>query len=345
MNVRQIALFTVPFVAWLLAIILTPAAIRIGLRFGIADAPGGRRAHNRITSRLGVLPIALSFAVAAIVARVFDLPTEDYVNERTRFVGLLLGTLIMFLAGLADDRFQLGPAPQFLAQALAAIVAIIFLIFIEFFRNPLTDQETQVARIGAIAISMVWFMGMTNTTNWLDGVDGLAASVALIASALTALHMLYAGQFSVALLPLALCGTLVGFLMFNLPPARIFLGSGAPLLGYLLACLGIIAGAKVAVLLLVMGLPIADVAWQIAARLLRGSDPTKGDRGHLHFRLQDRGWSANAIVLMYSAACLVLGGMSLLPLAPLTKLVVLAIVFVSVALTLAWLARKVKSGA
>ena len=340
---RDLALFAVPGVAFVLAVVITPIAIRLGLRFGIADKPGGRRTHAQITSRLGTLPIFVAFCVAALLGRAFGLPSDDDANERIRFIGLIAGSTLMFAVGVIDDKFQLRPAPQFIAQATAALVAIAFLIFIEFFHDPFTDQETQVARYVAIAISVLWFMGMTNTANWLDGVDGLAASVALIAGALTAVHMIREGQYSVALLPLALCGTLVGFLLFNLPPARIFLGGGAPLLGYILACLGIIAGAKVALLLLVMGLPIADVAWQIVARVMRGDSPTMGDRGHLHFRLQDRGWSARSIVVIYSAACLLLGTLSLLPIPRIAKLVLLVVLFVGVAVTLALLAQQVKS--
>ncbi len=133
-----------------------------------------------------------------------------------------------------------------------------------------------------------------------------------------------------ALLPIALAGTLLGFLAFNFPPARIFLGGGALFLGYTLACVGIVAGAKVALLLLVMGLPIADVAWQIFDRARHGRNPTRGDRGHLHFRLADTGWSARRIVLLYAGTSAVFGLVALITQPPLFKLITLAVLAVAV---------------
>ena len=113
-------------------------------------------------------------------------------------------------------------------------------------------------------LTIFWFMGMINTVNWLDGLDGLAAGVAAIIAAFLAIHMIREGQLSVALLPVALLGATLGFLPFNFNPARVFMGSsGSYFLGWALAALGIIGGAKVATVLLVMGLPILDVAWLI----------------------------------------------------------------------------------
>ena len=114
-------------------------------------------------------------------------------------------------------------------------------------------------------------MGMINTVNWLDGLDGLAAGVSAIVAAFLAIHMIREGQLSVALLPLALLGATLGFLPYNFNPAKIFMGSsGSYFLGWALAALGIMGGAKVATVLLAMGLPIMDVAWLIYHRWKRG---------------------------------------------------------------------------
>jgi UDP-GlcNAc:undecaprenyl-phosphate GlcNAc-1-phosphate transferase len=177
---------------------------------------------------------------------------------------------------------------------------------------------------------------MMNTVNFLDGVDGLSAGVSLIATVVMLLHMLREGQYSVALLPAALAGALLGFLAFNFQPARLFLGGGALFLGFMLAGLGIIAGAKVALLLLVLGVPIADALWQILFRARHGRSPMSGDRGHLHFRLQDIGWSPRRISLAYGAICALFGAIALSPLSPAAKLVTLALL---VALVLIVLAR------
>jgi UDP-GlcNAc:undecaprenyl-phosphate GlcNAc-1-phosphate transferase len=161
-----------------------------------------------------------------------------------------------------------------------------------------------------------------------------------VAAAVTLVHMLREGQYSVALLPVALIGALAGFLVFNRPPARIFMGGGALFLGFALACLGIIGGAKIALLLLVMGLPIADVAWQILDRIRHGRSPTQSDRGHLHFRLVDRGWTPKQIVILYSGACALFGGAALIPQPPVYKLVTLGVLAILVVGSLAILSRR-----
>jgi len=326
-------------IALALALALTPAAVRLGLKLGIADKPGGRRKHSRITSRLGAVPLFGAFISAALISQAFGVPTLDP-QEGVRLAGLLLGSVVIFIAGLLDDRFDLPPGLQFGFQALGAGIAIAHLIFIERFHNPFIGQEQVLPGWQVIALSLFWFLGMMNTVNFLDGVDGLAATVSLIAASVTAIHMLREGQYSVALLPIALAGALLGFLVFNFQPARIFLGSGAQYLGFTLACLGIIAGAKVALLLLVMGAPIADVVWQVIDRVRRGKSPLQGDRGHLHFRLADAGWSARRIVVLYAAGCLTFGAVALIAQPPLLKLATLGIVMTGVVITLVRLSSR-----
>jgi UDP-GlcNAc:undecaprenyl-phosphate GlcNAc-1-phosphate transferase len=313
-------------------------AIVLGLRFGIADKPGGRRKHTGTISRLGAIPLFVGFTIAALVSRTLGLTTTDP-NEDVRFNGLMLGGIVIFVLGILDDRFELPPAPQFAVQAGVSVIAIASLIFIERFRNPLTNGEQEVGFVVTAVLTVLWFVGMMNTVNFLDGVDGLVASVSLVAAALTLVHMLREGQYSVALLPAALIGALLGFLVFNFQPARLFLGGGALYLGFALACIGIIAGAKIALLMLVMGLPIADVAWQMFDRARRGRSPTSSDRGHLHLRLIDRGWSPRRVVALYVSVCTLLGAVALLSQPAMLKLVTLTVLFVTVFLVLRRLAR------
>lgn len=330
------ALFTLA-IAFALSLLLTWVAIRAGIRFGIADQPGGRRKHTRVTSRLGVLPLFGAFTLTALVSRAFGVTSFDP-QEPARFIAFIAGGCIVFVLALLDDKFNLPPRWQFVLQIVAAFVAIAGQIYIERFTNPFTRELVILPEaFGAIAgnlvvvaLTLFWFLGMMNTVNFLDGVDGLASSVALIAAGVVAIHMLREGQASVALLPIALIGTLLGFLAFNVPPAKIFLGGGALYLGYALACAGIIGGAKIALLLLVMGLPIADVLWQMIDRARHGRSPTSSDRGHLHLRLADLGWPATRIMALYATACILFGGAALLPIPPLAKLITLAGLFVLV---------------
>jgi UDP-GlcNAc:undecaprenyl-phosphate GlcNAc-1-phosphate transferase len=326
-------------IAFALSLLLTWIAIRAGIRFGIADVPGGRRKHARVTSRLGALPLFGAFTLAALLSRLFGVTSLDP-QEPARFLAFMAGGCIVFALALLDDKFNLPPRWQFALQIGAAFIAIAGQVYIERFTNPFTRELVILpAALGpvlgslvVVALTLFWFLGMMNTVNFLDGVDGLASSVALIAAGVVAIHMLREGQYSVALLPIALIGTLLGFLVFNFPPAKIFLGGGALYLGYTLACVGIIGGAKIALLLLVMGLPIADVLWQMIDRLRHGRNPASSDRGHLHLRLADQGWPAIRIVALYATACILFGGAALLPMPPLAKLITLAGLFVLVIL-------------
>lgn len=304
--------------------------------------------HAQVTSRLGVLPLLGAFTLAALISRMFGVESFD-VNEPARFAGLIAGGLVIFALAIADDKLNLPPRAQFAFQAIAALIAFSSQIFIERFTNPFTREEVVLPELfgyllgptlgsfvgyaAVAALTLFWFLGMMNTVNFLDGVDGLASTVALIAAGVVAIHMLREGQYSVALLPIALIGALLGFLVFNWAPAKIFLGGGALYLGYALASVGIIGGAKIALLLLVMGLPIADVLWQIIDRARRGRNPTTAaDRGHLHLRLADQGWPARRIVLLYATACVLFGGAALLPMSPLAKLMTLVALFTAVIL-------------
>jgi UDP-GlcNAc:undecaprenyl-phosphate GlcNAc-1-phosphate transferase len=231
-------------------------------------------------------------------------------SDFTRLRGLVVGGLGAFAFGLVDDRLDLSPRVQLVLQAILSIIAIASLLWLERFTLPVWGyvalDDFSWGTLIYVPLTIVWMMGMMNTVNWLDGLDGLAAGVGVILCAALAIHMHRVGQFSVALLPLALLGALLGFLPYNVAPARLFLGTaGAFFLGYTLGGLGLVAGGRIATVLLVMGLPIVDVAWQIFDRLRRRRSPGAADRGHLHFRLQDLGLSNRTIVLLYWGLCAV----------------------------------------
>jgi UDP-GlcNAc:undecaprenyl-phosphate GlcNAc-1-phosphate transferase len=323
-----------------LAALLTPLAGRVGRRLGIVDRPGGRRAHRGEIPRLGGVPLFLAFVAAVAVGQVLGIPTAD-AKEPVRLLGLLAGGGFLFVVGLIDDRWELGPVPQFAAHFAAAIIAILTHIQLERFNNPLTDKEVVLPVIAYVPLTVLWVTGMITTVNWLDGLDGLSAGVGAILCVVLAVHMHSVGQPSVAILPLALLGALVGFLPYNFAPARVFLGSaGAFFLGYALSTLGLIAGARVAAVLLVVGLPMVDVAWQIFDRLRHRRSPARGDRGHLHFRLLDLGLSQRAIVLLYWSFCALFGVLTLTISSRLYKLVALVGIGVLVVVVLAWLSRR-----
>ncbi len=316
--------FLVVFVgAFGLALALTPLARWLGQRFGFVAAPGGRRRHAGTKSRLGGVALFVAFVVAAVLAQFLPVERQDP-KELTRLAGLLLGGTFIFLVGIYDDKKELSPAPLLTAQFIASLIAICFLIFIEVINNPLTNRQIWFPWYVTLPLTLFWLMGMMNTVNWLDGLDGLATGVAAILSAVLAIHMLREGQHSVALLPLALLGATLGFLPYNFHPASVFMGSsGSFFLGFAVGALGIMAGAKMATVLLVMSIPILDVAWLIFQRWRRGRSPLVGDRSHLHFRLLDLGLSQRQIVLLYYLLCSSFGLLALLISSRLYKLLAL----------------------
>ena len=315
----------VAFSGFLIALVLTPITGRIGRRLGLVAIPGGRRQHKGVISRMGGVGLVLGFFGAICVAQLWPIATAD-TNEIRRFWGLIIGAVITFIFGVIDDSYELPAGIEYLGYLLASVVAIANLIILERFNNPLTNTTIVLSAIIYIPFTIFWLTGMTVTVNWLDGLDGLAAGVSAILALVLSLHMARSQQYSVVPQALALMGASLGFLIYNVSPAKTFLGSnGAFFLGYTLGALGLIAGGRVATVLLVMGIPIVDVAWTILDRWRHGLSPLHGDRRHLHFRLQDAGYSTRTIVLIYWAFCAFSGFLALILSSRVYKLVALLI--------------------
>ena len=322
-----------------------PLSIYLGRRWGITAKFGGRRlseGDRRGVSKLGGLAIFGGFMITVIAAQLLPVPRMDP-YEIIRLTGLILGGIIIFAVGIVDDVRELSYLPLFTAQSLAAAIAILFQIFIEYLNNPLTGQQTDSwPFILTVAISYFWLVGMMNTVNWLDGMDGLAGGVAFIAGAMLFINSAFRvepAQTSVSLMPLALMGVSLGFLLFNFYPGRVQMGGSAYFLGYILGALSIVGGAKMATILLVMGLPVMDVVWQIVTRLRKGRNPAVGDRGHVHFRLLDMGFSQRQIVVLYYGFCSFFGLLTLVITSQVFKAVALGVMLLLVVVGFVMLSR------
>lgn len=314
---------------------MIPAARYISCRFDITSQPGGRRQESLAMPKLGGLAIFAGFLIAIALAQLLPVPRFDP-YEIIRLAGLIIGSIVIFALGIIDDIWGLNYFQAFLGQILSAAIAIVFQIFIEFFNNPFTGLQTDPwPPLVTVALTMFWLILMMNTVNLLDGSDGLAAGLAVIAGMVLFLNSAFRlepAQTSVSLLPLALAGASLGFLVHNFYPARIYMGGSAWFLGYVLGTLSIIGGAKMATILLVMGLPLMDLGWQIINRLRHGYNPFHGDRGHLHFRLLDAGLlSPRQIALGYYAVCALLGLLTLVTASQLFKFIAFGLMLVFVA--------------
>jgi len=350
-----LAIFTA---VWLAAFGLTPWAQRLSRRWGIVARPGGRRLHQGDIPKLGGLPLLAAWLLG--IALIYWLrPPADAADAR-RLWGVILGTLVITLAGFIDDRWELPPVPQFAIQAVGAVVAMSHTIFIEVFSNPLPNPALWSApplawvftfdpatglvwvwRPLALLLTLLWMMGMINAVNWLDGLDGLAAGVCTIAALLFAWHSYSLGQGTVALFPLVLAAALLGFLPFNFAPARIFLGTGgAYLLGYQMATLSILSPAKLSTALLVLAVPILDGMWLVISRWRRGQNPLQGGRDHLHFRLADRGLPTRLIVGGYYVITAVFGLVAVVVPSRSLKVLLWLGLYALVFMLLIWLSRR-----
>jgi UDP-GlcNAc:undecaprenyl-phosphate GlcNAc-1-phosphate transferase len=328
--------------AFVLALVITPMSARLGRALRLMDRPGGRRAHQGEISRLGGMALFTGFMGAGVL--VFGLSALQLwppigAEDRKLLTGVFIGSMVIFAFGLWDDWRELSAWPQFVAQFGVALIAIGFDIIIERATLPIFGFRIFPPWI-TYPLTIFWVMGMINTVNWLDGLDGLAAGVTAIASLLFAVHAYRLGQTTVALFPLALAAACLGFLPFNFYPARVFMGSGSMFLGFALASLSILAPAKVATALLVLGIPIMDVAWVMIRRWRRQGDPTLAGRDHLHYRLLDFGLSQRQIVILYYIFCATFGLLALLIEVRLFKLVALGVMGSLTLGLLWWLTRQ-----
>jgi UDP-GlcNAc:undecaprenyl-phosphate GlcNAc-1-phosphate transferase len=335
-------------IAFGLAALATPLAGKLGVRLGLVAVPGGRRKHTGTIPVTGGVGLFAGFFLTALGLYFLGPLKSDHARP---LMGVLVGAAFVFLVGLADDKYEFKPGPQLLAQIAAAFIAIATTAFIEQVTLPVkgfTDFFKEFGWAGRLLITypltIVWVVGMMNTTNLLDGLDGLAAGVGAIAAILFAIHSYSVWkQPDTPLYSLALAGACLGFLVFNFHPARAFLGSsGAMTLGFALATLSILTPARVATALLVMAIPIADAAFQLFDRWRRGQSPGQGDRGHLHYRLLDIGFSQRQIVLGYWAFCAVFGALALLISARIYKLIAMGVLGLMVVGVLVALNRKRK---
>jgi UDP-GlcNAc:undecaprenyl-phosphate GlcNAc-1-phosphate transferase len=322
---------------------LVPLARWLSFRFRVLSVPGGRRAEKDPMPKLGSIALVGGFTVAAIAAQVLPIPRYD-AYETVRFVGLLAGGVVVFLLGVVDDVRELSYFPQAVGQILVASVAILFQIFIEYFTNPFTGLPTPSWDYTVtVLLTLLWFGMMMNTVNFLDGIDGLAAGVVFIACVMLFVHsawVLEPPQLSVSMLPLAMAGACLGFLVYNFYPAKIYMGGGALYLGFQLGALSIIGGAKMATVLLVIGLPLMDLAWQAFNRLRHKRNPFQGDRGHVHFRLLDSGLMTHRqIALTYYVFCAFFGMLAIMLDSQLYKLIALVVMVVLIVVGFAVIAR------
>ncbi len=313
--------YLIPFgAAFLIAVILTPLAKWIAKKVKAIDYPSKIKIHKNPMPRLGGLAIFFAFILLVIFDLIWGHRIVGRVLEMRHVLGLLIGAGVIVITGVIDDIKKLKPTQKLFGQIIAALVVIFSGIGIDFIASPFGShfaldvikipitfsESTFQLVVFADLFALFWILGMVNTANFLDGLDGLISGVGFIAAMFLFFLSLrpQVNQPEVAYLSIIFAGALLGFLIFNFNPAKIFAGdSGSMLIGFVIGVLSIINGAKIATALLVMGFPILDVAWSILRRLIKKQSPFQGDKRHFHHRLLELGLSQKqAVLLIYAIA-------------------------------------------
>ena len=311
--------FAVAFVAAaVVSFVLTPVVRAAAIRVGMVDLPDQRRVNVQPVPRAGGIAAMAAFvAVGTVVAAVNEVASivaaPIFFDER-ELIALFAGSVAAALMGLIDDYLQVRARWQLAGQLVLAFWAIALGIGVDSLYNPVSGGSIRLGELASIGFTAFWIVGMINAINFIDGLDGLSSGIGFIAAMTLGVISLTVtvGQPFITLLCLVLAGALLGFLRWNFHPAVIFAGtSGTMFLGYALALLAILGTAKVAVALLVLGVPIIDTFWIIVRRLVQGRAPFSPDRGHIHHRLLDLGLSHRQTVLAIYGICVALAVLSL----------------------------------
>jgi UDP-GlcNAc:undecaprenyl-phosphate/decaprenyl-phosphate GlcNAc-1-phosphate transferase len=312
---------------WLLALVLTPATIRFAKRHDLMDRPTARKAHRSPVALLGGVAVYAAIVLGIGGLMLFLPELREMAYGRESLGALALGCGLMAALGLYDDLYDMRALHKFAGQV--AIAALTFALGFQVGAVELPfGFDLSAALPVSFVVTVLWIVGIANAFNFIDGMDGLASGVALITVLTVFLLANQNGATVPVVAALALSGALAGFLRFNLPPARIFLGdAGALSIGYLTAVLSLAsyqkspAAVALIVPLLVLGLPLLDTilavirrglshlsahgAHGLGVRELLGA-VSQADRGHLHHLLLRNGLSVGASLVVLYGVCIAL---------------------------------------
>lgn len=296
--------------SWL-AILL---CLRAGIGQGGASEPQHHHTHTGVVPRIGGIGILLGFSITYLLCFLY---LDRLDNKSLIHYAILAGAVASFLLGLIDDFKPLGAKVKLLAQIIIAMLAHACGISIENFSIPFTDTVLDLGLLG-LPITVIWIVSIMNLINLIDGLDGLAGGIGLMLMTLLA-YLAYESGVAISLiLSLGMIGAILGFLFFNFPPAKVYMGdSGAYLIGYAIASLSLINSEKGTVLaaliapVLALALPIADVVYAMLRRGLAGLPIFRPDQGHIHHRIMKRGFSRQKTVMLLYVVSLIalLGGL------------------------------------
>ena len=289
--------------ALVVSFLMTPVVKTFAYKVGAVDVPkDARRMHKVPIPRLGGLAIFIGFMVSVLIL-------GGVRGRNGQMQSILLGSVIIVVLGVVDDIMALPAMLKFVVQIAAALIPALNGVVIQAFSNPNIFSDSLYWVLGPLSVpfTVLWIVAITNAVNLIDGLDGLANGVSAISATTMLVIALLASEAEVAVVMAALVGACVGFMPYNLNPAKMFMGdTGATFLGYILATMSIqglfkfYAVISFAVPFLILGLPIFDTTFAFIRRLAHGQSPMHADRGHIHHRLIDMGLNQKqAVATLY----------------------------------------------
>lgn len=288
--------------ALVISFLMTPVVRTFAYKVGAVDVPkDARRMHKVPIPRLGGLAIFIGFMLSVLML--------GGIRGNGQLQSILLGSVIIVVLGVVDDIMALPAMLKFVVQIAAALIPALNGVVIQAFSNPNIFSQNLYWVLGPLSVpfTVLWIVAITNSVNLIDGLDGLANGVSAISATTMLVIALLASEAEVAIVMGALVGACVGFMPYNLNPAKMFMGdTGATFLGYILATMSIqglfkfYAVISFAVPFLILGIPIFDTAFAFIRRIAHGQSPMHADRGHIHHRLIDMGLNQKqAVATLY----------------------------------------------
>lgn len=294
----------------LVTIALVPLVKKLAFKIGAVDEPSKRRVHKKATARFGGVAIFTGISVCCILAALgvayldWKIPLTYETSNGVNYYIAALGTLCIFGTGVIDDRKCLSPKVKLLLQIIAAIIVCFSGVLLNRINNPFTGKIIEFGWL-SFPITVFFLVAFANIINLIDGLDGLAAGISTIVATTIFIFAIAQNKADAAILSLGIMGACIGFLIFNFPPAKIFMGdSGSLTLGFLLGIASLLATARTAAVismlipLLAAGVPIIDTLSAIIRRKRENIPIDQADTGHIHHRLLKSGLSTRKTVLI-----------------------------------------------